>query len=116
MSAEDSVTIIHYFIITIIAVAVGTAGVISYIHRQINNLKDDIEEKIDSKVKEIKENLEKQNADLKKGLQDKDERVRNLEISFGARLGAVDAILELTRDEVKELKQNIREYMEIKKS
>jgi hypothetical protein len=44
-------------------------------------------------------------VELKKGLQDKDERVRNLETNFGTRLGAVDALIEVLREDIKELKK-----------
>ena len=116
LSAIDLATIFYYLVSILIVVVIAAVGIPIWINRQINGLKEVLEQKIDTKVKEIKDDLEKQNAELKKGLENKDERVRQLEISFGTRLGAVDQLIEVIREDIRELKQNIRDDMkELKK-
>jgi hypothetical protein len=109
LSSKDLGTIFYYFVFILIAVVVAAVGVPIWINHQINGSKEVLEQKIDTKVREIKDDLEKQNTELKKGLQDKDERVRNLEITVGAKLGAVDTLIEVILKDINELKQNIRE-------
>lgn len=81
------------FIILMIAIVAATGSIIKWIDYRTTKIK-----------KQIEKQIEKQIDEIKKDLNEHDNRIRSIEINLNARIGAIDIRLENIRESIKEFK------------